>query len=295
MSQVLNKVFPQEYLDVMSDKSKTLFLNTLKKVLKAYPEKNDQGYRYVEKELTQAELKAYPKESVKTLTVYPALRDWKKPYFGCPLSELKAVVLVPEPFNNGEATGIPLQISMDYRPSAPLAKKQQDGDCVDLAICSNFSTYEVKEVEKLNKDGSVSKRKKKVYLGELVHGADWEYLLEQGILIIHCSITSEQSSINNEKHTFKHFKHWLPFTVEFLNCLHKVNNKLVLLTIGTVLEELFAKDSFHADHNLSMDMIHAPDAFFEHEQREVFRLFKPFKKLNEALIQKGEAPFYVKR
>jgi uracil-DNA glycosylase len=233
---LVSKVFPEEYINIMSDRCIQLFCRSFISISKQYPDTSDSGYR------TDGEKLLYPK-----------LRDLGKPYKLCPLDKLKAVVVGVEPYNNGESTGIPFQFKMEYRSKFQIQIGQQNVDCIDECVGLNFECPEF----------------------PFWHGIDWEKLLEQGVLVIHASLTSE------EKGLCKHFKTWHEFTKEFLNCIHKHNKDIPVLSIGDVLRKTLISLP------KSLKIIAAPDAYYEPEHRMEFRRFMPFQRLNRALNDKG--------
>jgi len=246
---LLIKIFPEEYINIMSNKCIELFCNAFISILKTYPDKDEQEYR-IRKDSAK-------KDPLNQSRLYPKLKDLKKPYYSCPLDKLKAIILLVEPYNNGFATGFPLEIKYkEYPQKTRLTSLQQELECLEEYIGLNFKDPDF----------------------PFDNGLDFEYISLQGILVIHTSLTSEEAK------NFAHYKIWFDFTLEFLYCLFKHNNDVVLLTIGEVLQmSLLTLPK-------ELKVINAPNCFYQKEERLRFREFKPIEKLNEALTSLGLKP-----
>ena len=249
MYEILSKVFPDEYIDIMSEECKKYFCDAFISVLKAYPDKDEQEYR-IRKDSSQ-------KATLNQIRLYPKLKDIKKPYQLCALDKMKVVMILIEPYNNGEATGIPLQLGRlaqpEYRAKTRLTSLQQTVDCIEEYIGLNFQhpTF------------------------PFWTGIDWELLLKEGVLLIHFSLTSEEQA------NFAHYKVWFNFTLEFINCLYNFNKDIIFLTIGELLQTTLLTLP------RGLKMINAPDAYYTPEARINFREAKPFEKVNAMLKSLG--------
>lgn len=238
--KLLDNIFPEEYQAIMSENCKLLFCGTFISILKNYPDTDELGFRY--------RINSGKKQEIRRL--FPRLKDLKQPYINCPLDKLKAIIILPEPYNNGESTGIPLDLikfnSPDYGKYKPLARisdTQQNIDCFEEYVGLNFNdSYP--------------------FCGRV----DFFNMLQTGVLFIHSSLTSE------EKVDLAHFKAWYPFTIEFIKCLIAYKPTLVVGSIGEILQQTLI--------DLPKAVIAAPNAYYTSDDRAVFRKFKLIEKIN---------------
>lgn len=114
---LVNRVIPKEYTDIMSSHSLDLFCKAFLSVVNHYKESTNTGYRCNASKI-----------------LYPKLKDLHRPYTLCKLETLKAIILTTEPYINGEATGVPFEVHPEYPPKYQLPETQQSGYCLDKCI-----------------------------------------------------------------------------------------------------------------------------------------------------------------
>lgn len=229
---VLGKKVGQEWLDLMGPGTVIDLFTKISAVKTAYPNKTEDGYQSNEK-----------------TWIYPKFKDLLKPFESCPADKLKAVILTTQPYNNGEATGLPFQcMPSEYKAKTPIAYNQQDVDCIDEAVGLN----------KTNPDP--------------FFGIDWTNLASQGVLLLHSCWTVEHAK------NLSHFNVWEPLTKKLLSRLYDKDNTIVFMGIGDVANNLLRE--ILGDGNF----IPAPNAFYKPDEARIqFRLAKPFMQLDTIL------------
>lgn len=199
------------------------------KILASYPKKDIKGYNTNDKNI-----------------IYPKMVDLKKSFLLSEPSEIKAIILGVEPFNNGEATGIPFELKTQYPAKFKLSDTQQNTDSIDECIALNIK-YD-----------------------PFFPAVDWEGLLQQGVLLLNVSWTSLEAK------ELAHYNVWKNATTLFINSILSKFPDTVILTIGE-----YAKIPLEGKY-----IINAPDSyFFPNEKRLKFRRFNAFNKLNNQLSE----------
>ncbi len=126
--------------------------------------------------------------------MYPNTNEVLKPFRQTTNDKLKVLMVFEEPYNNGEATGLPLELDEYHKPLSERNRHQQS-------------------IEVFNK-----------LLDKDVKIIDW---CNQGVLLCNLSLTSEHNKLN------KHLTLWNDFSETLLSQLIFDNPNLIIVTFSS--------------------------------------------------------------
>lgn len=226
--KTFSKKLSPEWIEVLNPILGDFFI-CIYNLKKTYSKKDNLGYQCTDKS-----------------TIYPLFKDLVKPFQLIQPKDIKGFIIGVEPYNNGEATGIPFQLKpFEYKPKFVLGDMNQELNCIDdsLRITGDLPFFQI---------------------------VDWEYLFKQGIMCFNTAWTSE------EKGFCSFFNYWKDFSLSLMNVLCK--NNLPVLTIGERNKGLYRK--------VTNNLIEAPDAYSNIKgSRTAFISSRSIQKFNGLLIE----------
>lgn len=182
--------------------------------------------------------------------MYPTKPDWIfKPFRQTLYNEVKVLMLFDEPYNNGDATGLPLELG--HKSYNKRSKHQADIDFFEELL--RYYPYQPLDVTK------------------------W---CDQGVLMLHLSFTSEYKQLN------KHLTEWLPFTETLIGQLLFDIPDLVVVTFSEQAKYSVNKLGYTIT---TLHIINSPEAhnnFIEFKEFDVLdKINKELVKLNKIQIE----------
>lgn len=186
----------------------------------------------------------------KEVMVYPAPENVFRAYQLTPFEEVKVVIILQDPYNDGTATGVPMGVKEPriYPKSV---------DVLDIAIAEDlYDGFRLQPID-----------------------PDLEYLCAQGVLMLNSALTVEHKAPNS--HQTIGWGKFIKATIEALNTKHS----LIYLLLGSKAQNF---RRYIADAHTVIEVEHPIKHKYENRPRwEHDRIFS---KTNQLLINYGEEP-----
>lgn len=195
-------------------------------------------------------------EEFRVKRIFPRLHDFLRPLRVINVAHVKAVIVFPEPVNNGMATGVPL----DYNPvrNAPLPDE-------NIELAANTLTIMAALAEDAMNDHLL-------YHHDDLNVYKW---IKQGVLPMYASITSKQGE------ELSHLTYWSNFSIEFIRALGSINPGLPVVFLGDIGHTIE-----HENWQSNITPIYAPDLYFDEIGIADLLDNNPLKKINELFSSK---------
>lgn len=187
-------------------------------------------------------------------TIYPnnneVLRPFRQTIYN---SNLKVIMLFDEPYNNGEATGLPLHIDDSHHAILPRSKYQHNVYSFEKLLQAENTPYNILDI------------------------TSW---CNQGVLLYPMAMTSEHNKLN------EHLTTWLPFTETLLMQIVFNNPNAILVTFTGNVSHSARKVVSGVNGNNKI--LNSPAAYNTQFDYKEFSEYNVLKRINDELSKRNE-------
>lgn len=174
----------ESWLPIFESKVGESYISTLRKIITNYPTKDNQGFN----------------STKNGFRILPKVQDILHPFRCVDLNNVKVVIILPEPMENVNVTGIPLQLSEGPRLRTTLLNIIEAS--YQIYKFDPFNTFDV---------------------------SSW---MKQGVLLINACMTREIIDPNN------HIGYWKEFSSMLINSIYEHNKDCLFVSIGEPILDL---------------------------------------------------------